>query len=212
MFGAADKLRKVVNYYIGNYKPRIPHGVSGIKQVGYEVYIGGDYERHGEMQYKFCIEHGLKPNDVFADIACGALRLSKKLIPYLNERNYIGIDREQMLIDMALEHELDPHLVMSKKPYFIMTERVEFEKLPKKPTFCVAFSLFTHLDPSDIKLCLKNLRPHVADGAVFYATFSDSPIPIPQIYKSHSHRGFVYTHRQMRRFGEKFGWIGSFIG
>jgi len=198
-------MKKLVDYYIRNYDPPM-------KQCGHRAYIGGDYERDGNHQFAYCMDMGLKPSDVFADIGCGALRLGRKLMPYLEEGNYIGIDREQLLIDLALKHEIDPALVAQKKPHFIVTDCFEFDKLPKKPTFCVAFSLFTHLAPSDIQLCLKNLRPQVDPGAVFYATFGDTPIPIPQVYRSHSHRLFVYTHSQMRKFGEQFGFVGSFIG
>jgi len=47
-------------------------------------------------------------------------------------------------------------------------------------------------------------------GAPFYVTFADTPVPLPQIYRSHSHRNFLYTHGQMRRFGESCGWSGEF--
>lgn len=207
-----QSMKKLVDYYIRNYDPPMKHGEEGVNQCGHRAYIGGDYEREGNDQFAYCMDMGLKPSDVFADIGCGALRLGRKLMPYLEEGNYIGIDREQLLIDLALKHEIDPALVAQKKPHFIVTDCFEFDKLPKKPTFCVAFSLFTHLAPSDIQLCLKNLRPHVYPGAVFYATFGDTPIPIPQVYRSHSHRLFVYTHSQMRKFGEQFGFVGSFIG
>lgn len=205
-------LNKLVNYYTYNYNPGMKHGEEGVKQCGHRGYIGGDYEREGNHQFNYCMNMGLKPSDVLADIGCGSLRLGRKILPYLDEGNYIGIDREQLLINLALKEEIEPELVKQKKPNFIVTDCFEFDKLPKKPTFCVAFSVFTHLDPSDIKLCLKNLRPHLDPGAVFYATFGDSPIPIPQIYRSHSHRIFVYTHNQMRKFGEEAGFTGSFIG
>lgn len=207
-----QSVKKLVDYYVRNYSPNLKHGEEGIQQCGHRGYIGGDYDQDGERQLTYCLDKGLKPNDIFADIACGSLRLGRKLIPYLDEGNYIGIDCEPRLIDLALQHEIEPALVAQKKPHFIITDRFEFDKLPKKPTFCVAFSLFTHLDPSDIKLCLKNLRPHLDPGAVFYASFGDSPVPIPQVYRSHSHRLFVYTHKQMQKFGEEFGFSGSFIG
>jgi SAM-dependent methyltransferase len=207
-----DAMKKLIDYYIRNYDPIAKHGEEGVKQCGHRGYIGGDYEREGNHQLAYCLDMGLKPSDVFLDIGCGALRLGGKLLPYLDEGNYIGMDREQLLIDLALKHEIDPTLVAQKKPHFIITDCFEFDKLPKKPTFCFAFSLFTHLAPSDIKLCLKNLRPHVDPGTVFYATFGDSPVPIPQVYGSHSHRLFVYTHNQMYKFGKQFGFVGSFIG
>lgn len=207
-----QSIKKLVDYYIRNYDPAMKHGEEGVKQCGYKAYVGGDYEQGSNQQLDYCMKRGLKPSDVFADIGCGSLRLGRKLIPYLEEGNYIGIDREKLLIDLALEHEVDPGLVQQKKPHFIITDCFDFAQLPKKPTFCVAFSLFTHLAPSDIKLCLKNLRPYVETGAVFYTTFGDAPIPIPQVYQSHSHRLFVYTHSQMRKFGEEAGFEGSFVG
>lgn len=47
---------------------------------------------------------------------------------------------------------------------------------------------------------------------VSYTSFGDSPIPMPRVYRSPSHRLFAYTHKQMQKFGEELGFFGSFIG
>jgi SAM-dependent methyltransferase len=202
--------KKLINYYAYNRRPPIADRTEGIGQVGHRGFVGGDFVAGGERQFRFCKEMGLKPSDVFLDVACGSLRLGRLLIPYLEEGNYVGIDREESLIQAGLKHEIDAAAVAAKKPQFLISGDFDFSGMRKRPNFCVAFSLFTHLDAHDIRKCLRNMAPHVAPGAVFYATFSDSPIPVPQFFRSHSHRLFCFTHGQMRRFGAP-EWDGKFV-
>jgi len=93
-----------------------------------------------------------------------------------------------------------------------LSDKFEFKKISKQPNYCLAVSLFTHLNPIDIKICLRNLYNFACIGCKLYASYGETPIPLPQIYQSHSHRNYLYTRSQMEKFGENNGWQANYIG
>jgi len=206
-----QNLTKVLRIYLHNLAPGIADREEGIKQVGYKKFVGGDFEAGGVRQFEFCKKAGLVPSDKFLDVACGSLRLGRHLIPYLDEGNYMGLDREQKLIDEGLNQEVSPEVRALKKPEFIVSDCFDFSKLSAPPRISVAFSLFTHLARKDIQLCLKNLRPKVEPGALFFASFCHTPVAFPQFFSSHSHRLFFFSEAQMRKMGTETGWSGELI-
>ena len=190
----------------------INHGESGIKQVGHRTYVGGLWEEIGKLQYDFLLTQGLKPSDVFLDIACGSLRAGVHLIPYLNEGNYLGIDKEKKLIDLGLKHELSSELYHKKKPELLISSNFEFNKFSKAPNFAIAQSLFTHLPSELINTCFIKLKDYFDKKGVFFATYfiSESINDNPKI--AHDHGIFKYTIEEVKQFGNTNGWNVEFIG
>lgn len=190
---------------------------SGIRTMGHRNWVGGSWEQIGKLQFDFLISHGLKPHHVLLDIACGSLRAGGLLIPYLDAGNYLGIERHKALIDAALEQELDQNIIEQKKPEFVISSEFEFHKFSKKPDFCIAQSIFTHLNSRLINQCLHNLAQFSKPGCLIYATFFESKtlavMPYLNVLRpSHSWRMFLYTRRQMLAFGTKNGWTPNYIG
>jgi len=61
-------------------------------------------------------------------------------------------------------------LILKKyKPNFKLTDSFEIE--PLKYNMMMAWSVFTHLSPENIKLCVKNASKVMADNCKFFATF-----------------------------------------
>jgi len=189
----------------------IPEGKVGLKVLGYKNYVGGKWEEIGKLQFDFLVSQGLKSDNIFLDIGCGALRGGKKFIEYLNKGNYLGIDKEEELINTGIEKVLGEELYKEKKPEFVISDSFEFSKFLKKPEYSLALSLFTHLVPNDIITCLKNLRSFVNQGHQFFATFFEGDSKKnPQ--KSHSLDHFDYSKEEMKEFGEETGWGAIYIG
>jgi SAM-dependent methyltransferase len=166
----------------------------------------------GQLQFDFLVKQGLKPYHVFLDIACGALRAGRFLIPYLEEGNYLGIDKHAELIEAGKFQEVAPAELQSKHPEFIVSEDFSLKGFSKRPDFCIAQSLFTHLRKQDIDLCFRNLSDFVKPGCRFFATFGETSVAIPQLASSHSARHFYYTRRRMEAFGTETGWEPRYIG
>jgi len=206
--------QKLEEYKIFLNKEILKEGSEGIRQVGHRNYVGGKWEEIGKLQFDYLISKGLKPNDIFLDIACGSLRAGIHFINYLNKGNYLGIDKEKELIDLGIEKELTEEVFLSKTPEFVVSDKFEFSKFSKIPDYSIAQSLFTHLVEVDIKLCLKNLRKFVGNRPhKFYATFFEVDVPIEgELDYSHSHVSFFYTKTQIEQFAQDTGWKFKYIG
>lgn len=190
-----------------------PENEIGIKEMGHRDWVGGLWEEIGKLQFDFLISQGLNPYHVLLDIACGSLRAGRLLIAYLDAGNYLGIDMHKLLIDEGLQQEVDPAVVEQKKPEFVISSKFEFNKFSKKPDYCVAQSIFTHLAPNAINQCLGNLARFSKAGCCVYATFFESKRPqLNFLRSSHSHAMFFYTRRQMLAFGTRNGWSANYIG
>ncbi len=99
-----------------------------------------------------------------------------------------------------------------KQPHFIVDANFNFDAMLNQAQFGIAQSLFTHLTPSDIIICLSNLHRKVEVGCRFFATFFESEIISDNPEVSHSHGIFQYTIREMEEFAEHAGWLPRYIG
>ena len=204
-------LRKVKSTLLKN-QPIISHGKKGINEVGHRRYIGGMWDEIGTLQYDFLTNQGLKPEHVFLDIACGSLRLGVKLIPFLEPGNYLGIDKEETLIDSGIQEEIGPALNEKKHPSFVVSTSFEFEKFNKKPDFAIAQSLFTHLPSSIINQCFSKLRSFTKKDFIFFATYFESIDRVKNRNKPHDHARFYYSKDEIRNFGDSNGFHCEYIG
>ncbi len=190
----------------------LPQGEKGIKKMGHRNYVGGYWDEIGSLQFRFLLKNGLRPEDIFLDIACGSLRAGVHLIPYLNKGNYLGMDKEKNLIKLGLEKELEQKWIQLKEPTFVVSANFKFQKFEKKPNFAIAQSLFTHLPSSLIHTCFRNLREHFDENGLFFATYFISPTRTINPKEAHSHGIFHYTIEEAKNFGIANGWDVDVIG
>jgi hypothetical protein len=189
-----------------------PQGNEGIKKRGHRDYIGGHWEEIGALQFEFLKAKGLKPESYLLDIACGSLRLGVKAIPFLLPEHYLGIEKESGLVAAGLENELGKDIQAAKRPRIVISDSFEFSRLAQQADFAIAQSLFSHLPPSLINLCFRNLHPWLAEGGVFYATYFEVEKPRKNASKPHDHGYFAYTKAQMLEFGTANGFTANYIG
>lgn len=183
--------------------------------TGHRTFVGGNgdmWAAIGRLQAEFLIEAGLEPHHRFLDIACGSLRAGTHLIPYLDEAHYFGVDQHIELIILGAAEELGMDLFREKKPKFAVSKAFAFESFGAAFDWGIAQSLFTHITPDDIRLCLGNLRAHAAPEMRFFATFHEVEAETRNPDASHSHGYFAYTRAQMEAFGSRCGWVPRYIG
>lgn len=186
-----------------------------IHRIGHRTFIGGDgdyWKRVSDLQFEFLVQQGLKPSDIFVDVACGSLRGGMKFIDYLEPAHYLGIDKHIELIIYGVAKELGVEQFQRKRPKFAISDSFEFSKFGAAPDFGIAQSLFSHLTENDIALCLTNLRHVAASGCRFFATFHRAEKEISNPASSHSHGYFAYTREQMEALGRRAGWQPNYIG
>jgi SAM-dependent methyltransferase len=138
--------------------------------------IGGMWEELGRMQLEFAIGRGLRPEMTVVDVGCGCLRAGVHFVRYLEPGRYHGVDAHRELLDAGFEIELDDEL-RGRLPRANLLASAEFDFAALGRRFDMAFaqSLFTHLPPQPIRLCLERLAPAMQDGGSFYATFFECP-------------------------------------
>lgn len=83
-------------------------------------------------------------------------------IGYLERGSYLGLDKEGTLVELGIAKELGVAAYEEKRPELVISATFEFQKFHRRPDLSIAQSLFTHLNPADIRLCLSNLRELVA--------------------------------------------------
>ncbi len=193
-------------------KPVLGHGEAGIEAGGHRDYVGGKWDEIGKLQFDFLCTQGLLPEHVFLDVACGSLRGGVHFIPYLNVGNYLGIEKEDKLIEAGLVEEVGEELALTKSPEFVISSTFAFQHFTKKADYALAQSLFTHLTADLLELCLRNMRPQVKDGCRFFATFFESETSVDNPESSHDHLNFKYTQAELATLGEKHGWSANYIG
>jgi hypothetical protein len=187
-------------------------GEAGVQELGRRGYVGGMWDEIGRLQFDYLVAQGLRPEHVLLDIACGSLRAGVHFIPYLNAGNYLGVEKEAALVERGLEHELPPEVRDARTPELLVNSEFEFERLSKRPDFAMAQSLFTHLPPDPIELCLSRLRGVASPGLRFYATFFEVRRPVTNLGRPHDHWAWFYTKREMRQMGARTGWDATYIG
>jgi len=190
-----------------------PEGSAGVKLLGHRTYVGGLWDQIGNHQFKFLLDRGLQPEHILLDIACGALRLGVKVIPYLQPEHYLGVEKESLLLERGLQQELGAELAERFRPKLLNNSDFAFELLATSIDVAIAQSLFTHLPPAAIKHCLQQLRPWLKSSGVFYATFFKSTsIQRRSLRKAHDHACFFYTIAEMNDFGIGQGYTVEYIG
>jgi hypothetical protein len=186
-----------------------------IHRVGHRCFVGGSadtWDILADLQFRFLVDRGLAPADLFIDVACGALRGGVRFIRYLEPDHYLGIDKYIELIIHGVASELGVDAYRAKRPRFVVSDSFEFGKFRAKPGFGIAQSLFTHLSARDLETCLLNLKSTAAPGCRLFATFFEVAEPVGNPLVSHSHGYFAYTRAEMECFGARTGWEAHYIG
>lgn len=204
-------LRKILNV-LGVRTLRAKHGPEGIAEVGHRAYVGGLWEEMGQLQFQFLVNQGLTPDTTVVDIACGSLRAGRLLVPYLDKGCYLGIEKEESLIKKGIEDELGMELFNLKEPELVVSSDFEFSRFTRKAEMGIAQSLYTHLPPPIIKLCMRRLSEWAQKDFVLYATYFQSDRQVRNASEPHDHDTFRYTVDEMRLFGGENGFEFEYIG
>lgn len=117
----------------------------------------------GRNQFNFLLSHGLQPYMKFLDIGCGSFRTGQYLIYYLDEGNYYAIDKTNYSTHGIVKGNT------GKKMTFKHTDK--FEIFNCMFDFIFAWSLFTHLKPYQIVLCLSKVSEVMHSDSMFFASY-----------------------------------------
>jgi hypothetical protein len=193
----------------------IGDGAEGIRQVGHREHVGGLWDEMGRLQLEFLVARGLQPGHCLLDIGCGCLRGGVHFVRYLAPGNYLGMEKEELLVRAGLEIELGAALVRERRPHVLVDSGFEFGRFGRRPDFALAQSVFTHLPGEAIERCLAKLLQVAKPETRFFATYflrtpgSDQPAN-PDA--AHDWAYFAYTREEMEGFGAANGWLSHYLG
>jgi cyclopropane fatty-acyl-phospholipid synthase-like methyltransferase len=145
-----------------------------ISNTAHRGFVGGLWDKVGQLQLDFLVKSGLQPKHKLLDIGCGCLRGGRHYIKYLDEGNYFGLDINQSLIE-AGKIEIEEAGLTDKKPTLIVDNKFSFNKFETKFDFMISVSVFTHLPFNIIVHCLSKARESLLPDGVYYATFFQAP-------------------------------------
>jgi SAM-dependent methyltransferase len=118
-------------------------------------------------------KHGLKPDSKLLDVGCGSLRLGVKVIPFLEKGNYYGIDCDKEMVTAGLNNELSQDVRQQKNPLFAINKNFDLSSFGQiKFDMAMAQSVWTHITPPGIELCMKNVVESLKPGGVFLASYN----------------------------------------
>lgn len=136
--------------------------------------VGGLWEEVGELQFRFLVENGLRPDHHLLDVGCGSLRGGIHFVRYLDPGHYVGIDIDGDLLAAGKE-ELRRTGLLDRAPRLVQAGDFDVSGLGLKYDFALAQSVFTHLPINDITRCVMEVDKVLAPAGTFYATFFENP-------------------------------------
>lgn len=187
-----------------------PDGPIAIERMGHRNYVGGYWEEIGLSQFLFLLGRGLKPHHIFLDLGCGAFRSGVHFMEYLKSGNYLGLEKESLLIERGICDELGKENFAKYQPEIVVSSTFEFSRFKKQPDFVLAHSVFTHLPTSGIVECLKKLREFVSTDCVVFATFFIGNSKF-NLEKPCDHYSFYYSASEIVELCKESGWEGELI-
>jgi len=179
---------------------------------GHRAHGDGHCREAGNRPLDFLVTNGLRRSHNLVQVGSGNLSTGIHLIRYLETGRYCGIEKNLGLMRDGITRELGQTLFAAKRPLFILTDRFAFECCDNAPDFVFAESLFAHLDPKSIGLCLQNLRARITGDCVFFAAFVEAPPATHRPAWTDGREYFSYTRAQMEILGMRSGWIPAYVG
>jgi len=143
-------------------------------EFDYKKHIGGprghdSWEPLGQAQFSYLLQEGLQPNHRLLDVGCGAFRLGRKVIPYLNMGNYHGFDNSQELVEAGMDQELSTELCLEKQPSVLVDSQFTFDPGPYH--YIWAFMLLPSLKLSQANYFLRAADKVLAPGGRIYVVY-----------------------------------------
>lgn len=177
--------------------------------------VGGLWDEVGRLQFDFLVGRGLKPEHFLLDVGCGSLRGGVHFINYLDVGHYVGIESEPGLLRAGRRVELPSYGLESKEPTLLLTSTFDLSPVDVEFDYALAQSVFTHLEPEMIRLCLRRIRDKLKPNGVFYATYfegKDIELGTEHRWIRNYREGVFYPFSLFRELADSEGLVAERVG
>lgn len=181
-------------------------------------FVGGQWDEMGQLQLDFLVSQGLKPEHLFLDVGCGALRAGRLLSDYLEPAHYYGVDANNDVIVTGYDRELtDEQRTRLPVSNLRSTDRFDCD-FGVKFDMAIAQSVFTHIHLNLMRLCLHRVAKVMKPGGRFFVTFFERRPTFeldrvqPGSLQFTERNRFWYYRRDMRWVAKNMPWEFTYIG
>lgn len=135
-----------------------------------------EWDTHGVEQLEFLRAHGLHPSTTLLDIGCGAGRLARRAVPFLDPSRYIGIDISPGVLNHAMDLGVREGWA-ERLPRFLLGDGTlaEVRALGVQPDMIWAHSVLTHLPPEIVRALLEEVAGFQFQAFLFTFKFRPEP-------------------------------------
>jgi cyclopropane fatty-acyl-phospholipid synthase-like methyltransferase len=110
----------------------------------------------GQVQFELLKREGCMPSSKVLEIGCGWLNAGTHIIEYLDKGNYVGIDPNEWLRDIAMKQNGVRQLINDKQARFLSVSDFDASTVGLKYDYIFANSVMTHFAHWQLEQFLKN--------------------------------------------------------
>lgn len=134
-----------------------------------------EWETHGDWQRDFLISQGLLPQHRFLEIGSGTGRLARKLVPYLDDDRYVGVEISEKAREYSVRLAFSERWLIKSPTFYASMREVGTEV---KNDFLWAFSVFIHLPAHVMRDVFEQCALRMKRASLFYFSY------VPEILDS----------------------------
>jgi cyclopropane fatty-acyl-phospholipid synthase-like methyltransferase len=160
-----DRIKKLAPSAIKRVlRQLLPQGLDDAKH-----YVHTD-EVSGQLQFELLKREGCRPDSKVLEIGCGCLHAGIPLIQYLEKGNYVGVDPNRWLQQMAMKNRHARQLVKDKQARFLSVDDFDVSELGIKFDLVFSHSVLSHCASWQLARFLQNISKVLAPGGRILAS------------------------------------------
>ena len=127
-------------------------------------------KKSGALQLELLKKEDCVPSSKVLEIGCGYLHLGRYLIDFLDKSNYVGVDPNDWLRNLAVKKDELSELIHRKAAVFLNNENFDATEVGKEFDFIFSHSVLSHAAHWQLNQYLENCLKVLAEEGVILAS------------------------------------------
>lgn len=176
-------------------------------KLGSDKPVSDAYVEAAREHFEFLKSNGLQPHHHILDYGCGFMRTGVYLVPYLEDRHYVGVDIASQRLKSAARLARARNL-QDESYELIALSSCRLDELDGRHfDYIWAGSVIHHMPKQDIQIFLRNLKRLIDGDSQFFFTFTPAE---KGRYERRLIKDFYYPVDEMRGICEAEGYQFEF--